>query len=519
MSALKYWDGSKWAYLAQGVKGDSGGTGIVAQPTAPDISQLWLDTSVVGSSGSVPVKGTTNQVLAKASNADYDTQWVSAGAGTVTSVTATSPLTGGTITGSGSIGIADASTTAKGAVQLNDTTTSTSTTQAATANSVKVVADAAAAATNTANNAQTSANGKVSGVTALDATISITGTATAPILAVGTVPAASVSGLATSATTDTTDASNITSGTLAAARVATLNQDTTGNAATATNIAAGTTTLASNVTASSLTSFGTDPTTNTQAVDNNSTKIATTAFVVGQAGAATPVINGTAAAGSSLRYSRQDHVHPTDTTRAPSTGIAPTAITGTAYTLTSRAGDQYQSTTAVDVITRQLASGTRTLANGTVSLTTFTPAVTITISNIASVASTAGTDTGGTSVRRMGLFTVNTSTNAVTLVARTASDATLWNTAFITYTRAFDTTGGFPSTYTLNAGTTYAIGFIGYNTGGVYGQPAVVGGATLTVIHSYAPFIYGQILTQTDLPTAATVPVLTTGAGPYARLT
>lgn len=55
----------------------------------------------------------------------------------------------------------------------------------------------------------------------------------------------------------------------------------------------------------------------TAAADTNTTQLATTAFVVGQAGGSNPAMNGTAAAGASLRYSRQDHVHPTDTSRAP----------------------------------------------------------------------------------------------------------------------------------------------------------------------------------------------------------
>lgn len=58
-------------------------------------------------------------------------------------------------------------------------------------------------------------------------------------------------------------------------------------------------------------------TSTTPAVDNNTGAIATTAFVAGQASTASPLVNGTATAGTSLRYSRQDHVHPTDTTRAP----------------------------------------------------------------------------------------------------------------------------------------------------------------------------------------------------------
>jgi hypothetical protein len=61
----------------------------------------------------------------------------------------------------------------------------------------------------------------------------------------------------------------------------------------------------------------------TAAADTNSVALATTAYVVGQAGSATPLVNGTAAVGTSLRYARADHVHPTDTTRlgdAPSDG-------------------------------------------------------------------------------------------------------------------------------------------------------------------------------------------------------
>jgi hypothetical protein len=64
----------------------------------------------------------------------------------------------------------------------------------------------------------------------------------------------------------------------------------------------------------------------TAAVDTNTTQLATTAFVLAQAAAATPLVNGTAAVGTSTRYARADHVHPTDTTRAP---LASPAFTGT----------------------------------------------------------------------------------------------------------------------------------------------------------------------------------------------
>jgi len=71
----------------------------------------------------VPEGGTTGQVLAKASNADYDTQWVTGGgggSGTVTSIATTSPITGGTITTTGTIGISQATTSTDGYLSSND---------------------------------------------------------------------------------------------------------------------------------------------------------------------------------------------------------------------------------------------------------------------------------------------------------------------------------------------------------------------------------------------------------------
>jgi len=63
----------------------------------------------------------------------------------------------------------------------------------------------------------------------------------------------------------------------------------------------------------------------TAAANTNTTQLATTAYVVGQAGTANPVMDGTVAVGTSLLYARQDHVHPTDTSRAP---LASPSFTG-----------------------------------------------------------------------------------------------------------------------------------------------------------------------------------------------
>jgi len=77
--------GPQGATGLQGPKGDTGSTGA-----------------------GVPAGGTAGQVLSKKTTlTDYDTQWINpnTNAGTVTSITATAPLTGGTITSTGTIGL------------------------------------------------------------------------------------------------------------------------------------------------------------------------------------------------------------------------------------------------------------------------------------------------------------------------------------------------------------------------------------------------------------------------------
>jgi hypothetical protein len=90
--------------------------------------------------------GTSGQMLTKASNTDNDYAWVTPEIGDITAITATSPLTGGGTTGDVTVGIQDGTTSQKGAVQLEDSTSSTSTVKAATPNSVKSAYDLANAA-------------------------------------------------------------------------------------------------------------------------------------------------------------------------------------------------------------------------------------------------------------------------------------------------------------------------------------------------------------------------------------
>ena len=84
----------------------------------------------------------------------------------------------------------------------------------------------------------------------------------------------------------------------------------------------------------------------------------------------------------------------------------------------------------------------------------FTPVVTLTVTQITmqTYGSASGLTTG-----RMALCTWNESTSTASVVAKCANDTSLFGSIQTQYTRSFSTTGGFPSSYTLVAGTRYAV--------------------------------------------------------------
>lgn len=96
-----------------------------------------------------------------------------------------------------------------------------------------------------------------------------------------------------------------------------------------------TTDLAAKAPLASPTFTGT-PAAPTAAADTNTTQLATTAFVLGQTSSSTPTMDGSGSAGTSTRYARADHVHPTDTSRAP---LASPTFTGTPTAPTPSAND------------------------------------------------------------------------------------------------------------------------------------------------------------------------------------
>jgi len=161
------------------------------------------------------------------------------------------------------------------------------------------------------------------------------------------------------------------------------------------------------------------------------------------------------------------------------------------------AGATNETTSVVDVYPRS-GNFSGTPSSSTTYFTFFTPRWDATVSSL-SVAS-ASTQTTGQSLVRFGLYTVDGSGNA-TLVARTASDTTIFSSANTVYTRTFNTTGGYPSTYSLVAGTRYAIGVVvvAATTGTVYTAFNSIPSALSTL----SPRMTGLVAATSDLPTTA----------------
>ena len=128
------------------------------------------------------------------------------------------------------------------------------------------------------------------------------------------------------------------------------------------------------------------PTAPTASQDTSTTQIATTAFVLNQASITDPLMNGSTSVGTSLRYSRGDHIHPTDTTLIPKvsgitegnvaiwrpdgtiydSGVAIGSVTGgTGYYLYADKQTQQTTTASVDVLYLSVAD---TLSGGIWSL-------------------------------------------------------------------------------------------------------------------------------------------------------
>jgi hypothetical protein len=158
------------------------------------------------------------------------------------------------------------------------------------------------------------------------------------------------------------------------------------------------------------------------------------------------------------------------------------------------AQSQQQTTSVVDAFDRRLVNTTQNLISGAIYWSFFTAAWTATVTQI-SMAS--GGSASALSLARMGLYTAAAPGNA-TLVARTASDNTLFTAAAL-FTRSFATAGGYPDSYTLNAGSRYAVAMMLVSGG----NPGVMRGAACPAdIAPLTPRVQGVRTGTSDLVTS-----------------
>jgi hypothetical protein len=119
---------------------------------------------------------------------------------------------------------------------------------------------------------------------------------------------------------------------------------------------------------------------------------------------------------------------------------------------------------------------------------------------------------------RAGLYTVAKSGD-LTLVAAIASDTTLFASANSAYTRSLSTGGSLPASYSIVAGTRYAIGLLCVTAATA---PTVVGAPISTAMvneGAQTPRLCASVSSQTNLPTAITAASLNASSvRPYAVL-
>lgn len=178
-------------------------------------------------------------------------------------------------------------------------------------------------------------------------------------------------------------------------------------------------------------------------------------------------------------------------------------------TYSQRAGDY------VDILPRHLVGSAVTMGTGVTYWTFFTAPRTVTVSKIAMCSHT--TVSSSLTLAKMGISTVDqsdVSSAAPTLVCRTASDTTLFNSASTVYERSFDTTGGYAASITLTAGTRYGISVlqVGSTIASLVGTALQVAG-----LCSLLPQTSGAVGSQTDLTTGIP-PSFTTHRSFWARL-
>ena len=158
-------------------------------------------------------------------------------------------------------------------------------------------------------------------------------------------------------------------------------------------------------------------------------------------------------------------------------------------------GYEHNSATSLDIPTRTAVNATTALTTNITYFSFFTATEALTVSNISF--SSGSTPASGVSLVRFGLYTFDGTT--ATLVARTNNDSSRFTVANTIYTAALDSTGGFPTTYNLVAGTRYAVAVV--VVASTTPQLAAVNfGAASTAIMNLSPRVVGYAGSTSDLP-------------------
>ena len=342
----------KWA-LNVGVGGVQGPAGVAFQGTAPTTTDvLWADTSVSGVAV-VPAGGTTGQMLEKSSSTSYDTAWATP----VTSadLALKAPLASPTFTGTPTLPTGTVATTQTAA----DSTTAIATTAfVTTADNLKAnLASPALTGTPTSTTATAGTNNTQIATTAyadaavaalVDSAPATLNTLDELALALGDdanfasttataigLKAPLVSPSFTTPALGVATATSVNGTTIPTSKTLVVTTDKlSALAATTSAELAG---IISDETGSGALVFGTSPTLTTPVLGvatgtsfNSITGLSST----------TPVVDGTAAVGVDTTTARGDHVHPTDTSRAATSGTLAQFAATTSSQLASVISDE-----------------------------------------------------------------------------------------------------------------------------------------------------------------------------------
>ena len=210
--------------------------------------------------------------------------------------------------------------------------------------------------------------------------------------------------------------------------------------------------------------------------DTNTTQVASTAFIIGQASGSNPLMSGSVAVGTSLRYARADHVHPIDTSRSPLAGNTSLTTVGTigtgtwnATTITTGVGGTGLTSFNVNgalyaTNTSTLATGTLPVASGGTGTTSSTGTGAVVLGTSPGLQGTPTTPTAATGTNTTQIASTQfVSTAVANAVAGNVASATKLQTARtiamtgdVSWTSgSFDGTGNVTGTSTLaNSGVT-----------------------------------------------------------------